>query len=309
MLPGRFFCAIESGVESGAGAMGEDLIAAMPAIAVRYRAPAPDLRRYVSAYYLFTADLPHVSDTLRADQAQLRFLLAGDGTYSFADGGRVASPQVTLIGPTMGASRFDIAGPVLVLGVGLRAEGWAAIVGDDASRYADGAFDAAALLGPTMTETFDALRGAALPARMADILEAALRVLVARRPAPAHAFSDIVDRWLIESDNPQVDRLVAMTALSARQVERIAGRIYGAPPKLLARKYRALRVAAQLGAGGASLLPDIGDGFYDQSHFIREFKHFTGFTPRQFVRSPSPITVLTLRRCVLEGQPALLAVS
>ena len=289
--------------------MTEDLIAAMPAIAVRYRAPAPDLRRYVSAYYLFTADLPHVSDTLRADQAQLRFLIAGHGTYAFANGSRIVSPEVTLIGPTMGASRFDACGPVLVLGVGLRAEGWAAIVGDDASCYADRAVEAATLFGSALTATLDALRGTALPARMAEILEAALRGLVARQAPAAHLFSDMVDRWLVGSDNPQVERLVAMTELSARQVERIAGRIYGAPPKLLARKYRALRCAARLGAGGASLLPDIGDGFYDQSHFIREFKHFTGFTPRQFVRAPTPVTVLTLRRCGLEGQPALVAAS
>lgn len=286
-----------------------DLLAGMPAVAVRYRAPAPDLRRFVSAYYLFAADMPHIRDLLRADQAQLRFMLAGRGGYGFADGGSALAPDVTLLGPSMGATRFDLSGPALVLGVGLRAAGWAALIGDDASLYADRLTDGAAVLGAVARDALEELRNTPVPARMAEILENMLRTLLLRRPTAPGWFAEIADNWLTACDNPQVDRLVADAELSSRQVERITRRIYGAPPKLLARKYRALRVVAKLNERGPDALPDLADGFYDQSHFIREFKQFTGFTPRQFIRNPTPLTVLTLQRNALPGQPALVATS
>ncbi|HEY0270152.1 MAG TPA: TonB-dependent receptor, partial [Sphingomonas sp.] len=42
-------------------------------ISLRYFQPAADLRRYVSSYYLFSANLPLVTDIVRADLAQIRF--------------------------------------------------------------------------------------------------------------------------------------------------------------------------------------------------------------------------------------------
>ena len=92
----------------------------------------------------------------------------------------------------------------------------------------------------------------------------------------------ILYAWLAASDSPDLDDLVGATGISRRQVERKCNALYGAPPKLLARKYRALRAAVALASGDASLDEVIDRGFYDQSHLIREVKHFTGLTPRQF---------------------------
>src|SRR5688500_8891625 len=100
--------------------------------------PAPELRGFISSYYVFWADLPKVTDVVRADLPQVRFMLAGKGEYCFANGGCVPTPEISLIGPTMGASRFAVEGPLLVFGVALLPAGWAALVRDDASRHADG---------------------------------------------------------------------------------------------------------------------------------------------------------------------------
>ena len=45
------------------------------------------------------------------------------------------------------------------------------------------------------------------------------------------------------------------------------------------------------------------EGFYDQSHLIREMKQFTGLTPRQMRTEPSQLAKLTIsRRLALGGQ-------
>ena len=104
-----------------------------------------------------------------------------------------------------------------------------------------------------------------------------------------------------------VDWLVAQSGMSARSVERLSRRLYGAPPKLLARKYRALGAAVRLGTGEAATWADAaGDAFYDQAHFIREFRAFTGKTPARFLAEVAPITRLTLtRRRLVPGLPKL----
>jgi AraC-like DNA-binding protein len=98
-----------------------------------------------------------------------------------------------------------------------------------------------------------------------------------------------------------------MTELSPRQLARITNKLYGAPPKLLARKYRALRCSARIALDHESWQALCDDGsFYDQSHFIREIKHFIGMTPHQLQTEPTAVVQLTLLRRTLGGDVAVL---
>jgi AraC-like DNA-binding protein len=130
-----------------------------------------------------------------------------------------------------------------------------------------------------------------------------VRELVSKGDANATRFVRQVDTWLAGSPSPDMDSLVEVTGLSRRQVERKCNALYGAPPKLLARKYRALRAAVAMVSDSESLDDLIERGFYDQSHLIREVKQFTGLTPRQIKAEPSVLARLTIsQRTALGGQ-------
>ncbi len=75
---------------------------------------------------------------------------------------------------------------------------------------------------------------------------------------------------------------------------RLANRYFGAPPKLLSRKFRALRTASRL-IGTRGPVPEalVAD-YADRAHMIREVKHFTGMTPRNLQINSSPIMQITL---------------
>src|SRR3546814_13889744 len=77
--------------------------------------------------------------------------------------------------------------------------------------------------------------------------------------------------------------------MSIRAVARMTRHYYGLSPRMLARKYRAVRTAAAIARGETRDAAALGDAFYDQSHLIRETKRFTGATPGQ-LRKPSPYT-------------------
>ncbi len=82
-----------------------------------------------------------------------------------------------------------------------------------------------------------------------------------------------------------VQEMVARLALSERQLERRFRQQTGLSPKLFARvtRFRAAVMALQR----APLLP-LDDqaqemGFYDQAHFIHDFKAFSGVTPTNYM--------------------------
>ena len=84
----------------------------------------------------------------------------------------------------------------------------------------------------------------------------------------------------------RVKELADACYLSARQLERRFADVAGVPPKTLARMVRFDAVRTRLmfspGVDLTALAHDFG--YADQAHFIRDFRAFTGSTPRQFAR-------------------------
>lgn len=259
-------------------------------ISLRYGTPAPGLRDCFTNYYLFRVGLPEVADTTWAEMPQLRFMLSGSGVYTFGDGMRANCPDAMLVGPTNSATQFSATGPLAVFGAGLAPNGWSALVGSSAAKSSDMVEDATAIFGPIMTEMRAKMCGVDSFEDMVAIADTCLKQLV---QCPVDRLTDnfirITNAWLMGEISPRIEDLADETGLSTRQLERLANRIYGAPPKLLARKYRSLRVASRLVMNSENWQDLASEAFYDHSHFIREFKRFIGQTPRRFLLNPSPL--------------------
>lgn len=281
--------------------------AAQGPVRLRYVAPPAYLTPYIGSLYLFTVSADRFADFTRADVPQLRFMLEGGGDYFFQDGGVAATPEVCLLGPTMGATRFQLDRPSRVLGLSLLPAGWLALHGGDASLMADRLCDMGGR-GEVYRTLLERLRAMDEDANaMADLCWSELERLIRPPQQAVWKLLAAVDQWLMGEGSPRVEALAEETGLSQRQLARLTNRYYGAPPKLLARKYRALRCSAKIALDGESWqqLCDEG-GFYDQSHFIREIKHFIGLTPLQLQTEPSAVAQLTLLRRSLGGDVAVL---
>ena len=276
----------------------------MAGVQLEYFVPSCDLAPYVTTFYYFRVDGPQFEDLERADLAQLRFRLSsGRAYYRFADGVEHEAPAIHILNATASARRVRVQGPVRVFGAGLSPAGWRALMGENGDVPTNRVHDAEALFGDAILYASVRLRNAPDSAAMVDALEALLRQLLMSGRDPATlAFVAVVDAWLTACASPDIADLVARAGLSRRQVERRCKALYGFPPKLLARKYRALRAAVAM-ATGARTPADIVESFYDQSHMIREIKQFTGVTPRQMRDSPSLLAQITIeRRRALEGR-------
>lgn len=276
----------------------------MSDIELEYAVPGACTVNYITLFYRFRANVPIFEDVERADHAQIRFRLTpGGAQYSFADGNVQTASDVHIVGPTTGAVHVRAPGPVHVFGAGITPLGWAALVGNDASAMVNRIVNLEDLFGSGILDTVTALKAAPDIQGMVACGEKVLSKLFRSQRDPALDFVQKVDAWLSTDTSPEVNALIAATGLSRRQVERKCGALYGAPPKELARKYRALRAAVSLVADGASIDEVVNRGFYDQSHLIREVKHFTGFTPGQIQAEPTILAQLTIaQRYALGGK-------
>jgi len=277
-------------------------------VRLRYFAPPTQLRAYFGSLYLFEVDLDQYSDATRADVPQLRFMLSGHGQYLFRDGHHVATPEICLLGPTLGATRFNLMSPARVLGISLLPAGWIALHGGDASHFADRPCDmGAGVDGDAYRAMLEQARAMNDPEQMAAQAWRFMATRIKALPDATWRILHAIDHWLTDEPSPRIEVLADATGLSVRQLTRLTRSLYGAPPKLLARKYRALRCSARIAVDGENWQALCDDGtFYDQSHFIREIKQCIGLTPHQLMTVPSAATAPTMLRQSLGGDVAAL---
>lgn len=81
-----------------------------------------------------------------------------------------------------------------------------------------------------------------------------------------------------------IESICEETGFSKKQLERKFLSTVGTTPKLFSRITRFLNICQNLKEEKSQTLTQLTHdcGFYDQAHFIKEFKAFSGFTPKEF---------------------------
>lgn len=271
-------------------------------IKVDYLAPPPELSAFVSAYYLFQTDAAVFHDIERADIGQFRVVLEGEGDLIFGNGNRQSYHLANIMGPRTKASKVEARGPARVFGVGLLPAGWAAFTGLPADKHVNTIIEASTILGSRVLETAERLKSMRSIAEMVALATEGAHNFTEQAKSVPYWFIRAVDEWLEADLSPELEDLEAATNLSRRQIERLARQVYGSPPKLLVRKYRALRTANAIAHGKGDWQDFIDRGYYDQSHCIREMKEFIGITPGAIRDHVSPLTNHTFDRSQLFGR-------
>ena len=269
---------------------------------LHYFPPDPDLAEMVSSFYCARINMPRFDEYERADRPQFRFITVADGEYVFSDGHSSTVRRANIVGPTSGRVRAISNSPTRIFGFGMLPAGWAALMGSHGEKLTDRAIDAADLFGDWINEVADAILGAANDEARLIIGNNFVRAVLKQTEAPAMWFIRTVDEWLTRSASPQVHDLVEATGMSIRSVERMTKHYYGLSPRMLARKYRAVRAAAALARGETLDQAQLGDAFYDQSHLIREIKRFAGATPGQLGKPTLYTEATTKGRKQLAGK-------
>ena len=201
----------------------------------------------------------------------------------------VAEPGlVAVYGIPLGRSPHTIEGAGIAIGTKFRPGGFGGFLDRPASE----------LNGRTLAlgELFGAA-GTQLQRRLVEIggdedahIEAVEQFLLQRLPAPDARYElvrAVVADMLVAAPGTTVAELAERHAVSPRTLQRVFADFVGVGPKWVLKRYRMHEAAERIASGeagdGASLALDLG--YFDQSHFIRDFTAQIGLSPSAYERA------------------------
>lgn len=262
-----------------------------------YRPPAP-LRHLIHCFWWMESGSsaggsgPDWDRTLPDGCLELILHLADPMLRKGMDGSQERESRAILIGQTTRPYLFAATGRVRMLGVRFHAHAAGFWFGGDMAEFNDRSVDLELLLPPADRLPLAALEDAISPADAVGILRDYFLCRLERVEQGRqyeylrHACTSI----LAGRGTTPISRVSRELAIGNRYLERLFVSRLGISPKFFARVVRFQGVFAALN-GGASLARVAQDaGYFDQSHFVREFRALTGLTPGGFLRERHPMS-------------------
>jgi AraC-like DNA-binding protein len=229
------------------------------------------------------------------DTSYIRVLGVGDWTAHAASGPKSAARDVYLFGPQTVRMPVSVRGPVLAAGFGIRPGAWAAFAKTRSGALLND-FRPLSRYGLDPRPFSQAISGGADPTLCLDRLEQAFANLLEQLGWPQpEAVCDGFDRASLIDPDFSIADFARRHAIGQHRLARLVRLGFGLTPKGVLRRCRALDLGAQLlGVGDPDEAEDVILRYFDQSHIIREFRHFFGMTPRQFRIADQPVLRLSL---------------
>ncbi|MEV6490184.1 AraC family transcriptional regulator [Actinoplanes sp. NPDC051633] len=245
------------------------------------RVPRPPLDGLIDDLYHLEGVAPYPRLKLPPMPSAVLILNLGD---PFVVGGRSGYADGCLL--TTGTRHVEFAYPRFTRSVGVHFKpwGWAPFVGIPGSELCDLPLTVDQVWGRSGDELRARLDAAATPEAMLDLLEVELRRRLADVPGLGlvrHASGRIA----AASGALSIGDLCADAGVSATHLAHRFKQIVGITPKRLARTYRFEKVVLGVDATAAVDWSDLAAraGYFDQSHFVKEFQAFTGCTPTAYL--------------------------
>lgn len=180
---------------------------------------------------------------------------------------------------------IDTAEEASLLGVHFRAGGACPFFGLPVSELVNTHVELEMLWGRQGRELRERLRNATRPTEKFRVLEAMLLARLSRRSTQRDVVQFALDA-LSRSSATTVHDVIQRVGLSHRRFIEVFKAEVGLTPKLFQRVKRFQRILAH-GQRGPDLRwcrLAVDYGFFDQSHLIRDFVAFSGFSPAEFAR-------------------------
>jgi AraC-like DNA-binding protein len=240
----------------------------------RYPA-APDLDGLVERYWVVSWEVPPG----REDSITL---LPHPCVNVVLDGGRLTVHGV-------GRDRFTYTyrGVGGVFGIKFRPGGFQPFLGRPLADITDAVLPAEKLWGPPAAALAERMAAASGVDQRVALVEEFLRE---RWPAPdpqVQVVQRIVAALLHDRTNARVDDATEIFNINPRTLQRLFQRYVGVSPKWVLRRYRLHEAAAALAREQhrpwAEVAADLG--YFDQSHFIRDFTAAIGMTPVAYAQA------------------------
>lgn len=257
-------------------------------------APPAHLRSVVRYFWAFES--PGGSDAEKTFSAIVDgcpgVIMVQSEKENFCDEKKKALPSIFLYGQTEKPVRFSASGTVGAVGICFQPHALKSVFGMDAHELTNACLDLNMFSSRKQGTLSEVLFNSLTVEDRIHILSAYLsdRLQNNRLPADAaihYVVSQIVQRY----GQVSIQELQAYLKVSERTLERKFKAAVGISPKLFLRIVRFQQSLDQMRQSQYDKLSDIAyaHAYADQSHFIRVFKEFTGFTPLEFQKQATEV--------------------
>jgi AraC-like DNA-binding protein len=261
--------------------------------------PSKLLEPYVKCYYT----IAYSGDAIVEDKAfatgciELMFTLYGSQWQIKTGEGYAATTPVEVWGQILQPLAFRNTGYAEIFGIRFYPATAAYFLQGDISDFNDRVFDLEGVAGGTITELHAKLQDAQTIACRIALTENYLLKQAERRPKVIgkinlvkQVMTDLAQKDFFDN----INNVAAQYGITSRYLQKLFLQHTGLTPKLYVKINRFQNSLMLMGKGDLSLTEvAYASGYFDQSHFIREFKTFTGFSPSGFNMQSSAIVMAT----------------
>jgi len=236
--------------------------------------PAPDLEFFVEHYWIVNWDLSgeesYLSETLPHPCVHLV----------------IEKNKSRIVGVMTGKFSQLLEGKGRVFGVKFKPGAFYPFVQSPVAQFTDDAIGFRDAFGVGSAALEAAMLAREDEGEMVALAEDFLRARLPERDENVAAINRIVDRIIADRAITRVDDLVCQLNLNKRALQRLFSQYVGVSPKWVIKRYRLHEAAEQLADGdavdGPTLALDLG--YFDQAHFIKDFKGIVGSAPAEYAK-------------------------
>ncbi|GLQ89187.1 AraC family transcriptional regulator [Dyella flagellata] len=239
------------------------------------RAPSPDLATLVEHYW-------YVAWDLRGLPAQQQETLPHPNVQFVVEPGCTA-----IYGVHTGRFTRQLEGQGQVFGIKFKAGGFYPFYQAAVSELQDRSLDPMRIFGADAASFESNILAAADFDAMAEMAERLLLTYLPAMDPNVERVSELVASIANERSLTSVETLVQRTGLTKRALQRLFNQYVGIGPKWVINRYRLHEAIAQLQAGAPVVWTELALelGYFDQAHFIRDFRKLVGRRPAEYLRA------------------------
>jgi len=266
----------------------------------RYFPPSNLLKPYIRHYYLFEsdADLEFEDTVFPSGEMEIIFNL-GEGKWAASvENQFFPNPPIELWGQITRPLAIRSKGRHSMLGLRFHTHSAAYFFHDEIGMFNDQVADLGDILGRPVKTLHAQLRETRDPDSRIALIEHFLSERLAgneKRSGSIEKVADILTSIKNNAEEDKIGHIASRHGITPRYLHKLIHQHTGLSPKSfnkISRFQLSLRLIAKNDRPFTSIAYDCG--YFDQSHFIRDFKSFTGLTPSAYLENRSPVNGLFL---------------
>lgn len=260
--------------------------------------PGLPLRPYVKCYYIYESgsDVAFYDTVFPSGSMEVIFNL-GTGNWQTAHRGEyVTTPSIECWGQLTRPLPIQSIGKNTMLGIRFFPHAAAKFIGDKVDLFNNQVVDYGYLAGKAVAALHAMLVETQSWNRRVELVEAYLLRQVSmtgKNGSGMSVVSDVMKEMTRDGFFDNIDSVASRYGITSRYLQKLFLQYTGLTPKLYSKINRfqnSLRLVARKNASLTSIAYECG--YFDQSHFIREFKSFTGVTPSGYLAAGSPVAAV-----------------